>query len=222
MIAPLCIIQARYHSTRLPGKMLLPLSGETLIARGWRIACAAFGAAHVVVAIPASDEAGPLGQELARINARTFAWDGPESDVLSRFYHCAHAYRWHPDCVIVRYTPDDPFKSVDALMRVVRGERLPVELGGEAFTLGMLDAAQEWVAVDDDAGNVPAREHITRALFPTDPPPPPPGVWTIDTQGDYDAACEIVNAREGHGVIRMPSLFTHGTSVRDEVDRGMY
>jgi spore coat polysaccharide biosynthesis protein SpsF (cytidylyltransferase family) len=192
MIAPLCILQARHHSTRLPGKMLLPLGGETLIARGWRTACAAFGPAHCVVAIPASDEAGPLGQELARLDARTFAWDGPESDVLSRFYHCAHRYRWHPDSVIMRYTPDDPFKSIDALMRVVRGDRLPVELGGEAFTLGMLDAAQDRAAVEDEA-----REHITRALFPTAPPPAPPGVWTIDTQGDYEAACEIVAARRG-------------------------
>jgi spore coat polysaccharide biosynthesis protein SpsF (cytidylyltransferase family) len=171
----------------MPGKMLRTLPGpdgaeETLIARGWRIACDAFGREHCVVAIPASDGACPLGAELARIRATVFSWDGPEDDVLSRFYHCAHRYRWHPDSVIVRYTPDDPFKSVDGLRRVAAGERLPVEIGGEAFTLAMLDAAHTVAQFTAE------REHITHAIFPTLPPPPPPGGWTIDTEADLDAA----------------------------------
>lgn len=190
-VPPLCIIQSRYHSTRLPGKMLLKLGDETLIARAVRIAEAAFGKDQVVVAIPASDEAGPLGEELRRIDARVFAWDGPEADVLGRFYACAHRYRWHPDSVIVRYTPDDPFKSVDGLRRVAAGERLPVEIGGEAFTLAMLHQAMRATAWFNDRDEVIAgssREHITRAIFPTPPPPPPPGVWTIDTAEDLEAA----------------------------------
>ena len=180
-IPPLCILQARYHSTRLPGKMLQTLGDDTLIARGWRIACVAFGAAHCVVAIPAPDALGPLGDELRRLGATIFAWDGPEDDVLGRFYHCAHRYRWHPDSVIVRYTPDDPFKAVASLRRVAAGERLPVEQGGEAFTLAMLDWAQNCTS---DRG----REHLTRILFLTAPPSPPPGVWTIDTADDLAAA----------------------------------
>ena len=182
-LPPLCILQARYHSTRLPGKMLLTLGDETLIARGWRIACEAFDRAHCVVAIPATDEPGPLGDELRRLGATIFAWDGPEDDVLSRFYHCAHRYRWHPDSIIVRYTPDDPFKDMPSLRRVAAGWRLPVEQGGEAFTLAMLDAAYH-----DSKG----REHLTYALFPTASPHPPPGIWTIDTAEDLAAARWLV------------------------------
>jgi spore coat polysaccharide biosynthesis protein SpsF (cytidylyltransferase family) len=182
-IPPLCIIQARYHSTRLPGKMLLTLGGETLIARAWRIACEAFGAENCVVAFPMTDAASPLGDELRRIGVNAFPFVGDEDDVLSRFYFCAHTLRWHPDSVIVRYTPDDPFKSVDGLRRVARGERGPVEQGGEAFTLAMLDEAN-----NRDV----AREHITHALFTTPPPDTPPGVWTIDTQADYDAAKAMI------------------------------
>lgn len=188
-VGPLCIIQARYNSTRLPGKMLLPLAGETLIERAWNIAAAAFG--DCVVAIPANDNDGPLGAELRRIRANVYPWVGPEADVLRRFFDCAHHYRWHPDSVIVRYTPDDPYKDIACLRAVAAGERLPVELGGEAFTLAMLDAAQADARSERYGPNATyepsAREHITRAIFPTPPPPAPDGVWTIDTQEDYDA-----------------------------------
>lgn len=184
-LSPLCIIQARYGSTRLPGKMLCDLGGETLIARGYRLACEAFHPANVVVAIPAKDGAGPLGDELRRIDATVFGYDGPEHDVLGRFYACAHSLRWTPDAVIVRYTPDDPFKRPDLMQRVAEGVRLPVELGGEAFTLAMLDEAY----FRNDA----EREHLTTVLFPVAPPPAPPGqVWTIDTQADLEAARQVV------------------------------
>ena len=182
VVAPvLCIIQARYHSTRLPAKMLCVLGGETLIGRAWRIARAAFP--HCVVALPAPDLDGPLGVELRRIGAAVFPWDGPESDVLGRLWHCAHSYRWHPASVILRYTPDDPFKDKVALQHVAAGDRLPVEHGGEAFTLAMLDHAHTTYGMKHEA-----REHITRALFPTAPPSPGPGIWTIDTADDLTAA----------------------------------
>lgn len=44
------VIPSRYGSTRLPGKPLLPIAGEMLIQRVWRIAMAVTGLAEVVVA----------------------------------------------------------------------------------------------------------------------------------------------------------------------------
>lgn len=178
---PLAILQMRLTSTRLEHKMLQTLNGETLAARGWRLASKAFGEEHCVVAIPAGDVAGPLGDELRRIGARVFAFTGPVNDLLTRFYACAHTYRWTPDAVIVRWTSDDPFKDVVMCRRVSAGERLPVEQGAEAFTLAMLDAAY--------ARGDAEREHLTRVIFPVDPPAAPSGqVWTIDCQADLDAA----------------------------------
>ncbi len=178
----LCIIQARYASTRLPAKMLLKLGDETLIQRAWRLAGEAFGAENCVVAIPVGQ---PLEfrQHLEDIGARVHQSMAAESDVLLRFYHTAHAYRWHPDTVLHRWTPDDAFKSSEACRRVVAGERLPVELGGEAFTLAMLDEAH-W-----RKDRPSQREHITHALFNTAAPPPPNcDVWTVDTESDYERA----------------------------------
>jgi spore coat polysaccharide biosynthesis protein SpsF (cytidylyltransferase family) len=190
VIPPLCIIQSRLKSTRLEEKMLLKLGGETLIARAWRLAVEAFGQANVVVAIPAKDDAGPLGAELRRVKATVFAWDGDEHDVLGRFWFCAHRYRWHPDTVIVRWTPDDWNKQPTMCLRVVAGERLPVEQGGEAFTLEMLDVAN---SVTQDKYK---REHITYALFGAHDAPKvprlPKGYWTIDDQADFRAARLLV------------------------------
>jgi spore coat polysaccharide biosynthesis protein SpsF (cytidylyltransferase family) len=183
---PLCIIQARYNSTRLPGKMLLKLGGETLIERAHRMARDIFGRAHVIVAIPMSDENGPLGQELDRIGALTISVDVPEADVLSRFYHAARTLRWMPESVIVRWCPDDPFKDAACVRRVIAGERLPVEQGAEAFTLGMLREASIREL------HPHRREHLTYALFGVLPPPPPSGVWEINTRADYEAACAML------------------------------
>lgn len=190
---PLCIIQARYHSTRLPGKMCLRLADETLIARAVRIARTAFGP-HVVVSAPATDRDTPLGEEIAHLGAPVAWWPGDEADVLGRFHAVAHQYRWHPSAVIVRYTPDDFRKTHTMLRRVAAGERLPVEQGGEAFLLALLGYAETHTRPDD-----PAREHIGNnlILFPAPAPAPPDDgfPWSIDTAADFDAAERWMDAQ---------------------------
>lgn len=182
-IPPLAIVQARIGSTRLPGKMLLPLGGKPLVWHAWNAAVQAFGPEHVVCAIPASADNDELVSVLeVECGAHVMRYDGPECDVLGRFFHVAHCYRWHPDSVIVRVTPDDPWKEPELMRRVARGERwIPVEKGGEAFTLQMLDEAH---AREQGAHH---REHITHALFPVILPAAP-GHWTIDTPEDYERA----------------------------------
>ncbi len=168
-------------STRLPGKVLLKIDGMTLLERAWRTSCAAFGRDNVVIAMPDTPENQPICSHGSAMLAQMFAWNGPEDNVLGRFYNCAHHYRWHPDSVIVRVTPDDWRKDAKSMVRVAAGERLPVEMGGEAFTLAMLDKAADIFI---------KCEHITHAIFPTFPPlPPSDGLpWSIDTQEDYVAA----------------------------------
>lgn len=187
---PLAIVQARIGSTRLPGKMLLPLAGKPLVWHAWNAAVKAFGAGNVVCALPASQENDQLASVLVGLSATVFRWAGPENDVLGRFHACAHRYRWHPDSVIVRVTPDDPRKDAEIMSRhlVACGQRVPVELGGEAFTLAMLDDAERRLSMALDSHK---REHLTHALFPYPPPPPPPGVWTVDTQEDYEAMRKV-------------------------------
>ena len=185
MIPPLAIIQARMGSSRLPGKMMLPIGGDTLVGRVWKLTCQAFGKEHTVVAYPATRENDPMATELDRLGAELFPWYGKENDVLSRFHACAHTYRWHPDSVILRVTADDWCKMPSAMLRVANGERLPAEIGGEAFTLAMLDEAHQY---SDE------REHLTHALFEIGPPSAPDGIWSIDTQADYQAVLSALDA----------------------------
>ena len=180
---PLAIIQARMGSTRLPGKMLREIQGVPLIEHVWRRTVKAFGKRNTIVAHPASEDNAPMIALLDKLGAQRFPWSGPENDVLSRFFHCAHYYRWHPDSVIVRVTADDWRKSPATMRRVASGERHPVELGAEAFTLAMLDEAHAKTEMESEK-----REHITYAIFPTLPPACPPGTWTIDTAEDIAAA----------------------------------
>lgn len=189
-VAALAIIQARLGSSRLPGKMLLPLCGKPLVQRVWETTCEAFGVANVVIAIPARSENLPLWTACRNFGADVFVWEGDENDVLGRFHACAHSRRWHPESVIVRVTPDDPFKNATMMKRVANGERLPVESSCEAFTLAQLDEAHRTMVGALEVN----REHITWALFPTHPPKAPDKgfPWSIDTREDYEAVRRIV------------------------------
>lgn len=190
MAQPLAIIQARLGSTRLPGKVLMEVGGRSLVRRAWDASCAAFGRDHVVFTVPAGDT--ELIEHIQAFGGCVEPWDGNENDVLGRFWSVAHKYRWHPESVIVRITPDDPFKNPSHMVRVANGERLPVETGGEAFTLGQLD---EWNSVEPWRD----REHIGN-LIPGDAPPCPPGVWTVDSIEDLVAAREQSKERDGERV----------------------
>jgi hypothetical protein len=90
----------------------------------------------------------------------------------------------------VRVTADDPFKVPASLRAVAAGERLPVEFGGEAFLLKQLNAVAGATLTRAQ------REHITHALFRIPPPKPPPGIWTVDTQADLDAARGALEQRD--------------------------
>lgn len=179
-VPPLAIVQARMGSKRLPGKVLMDIAGKSLVEHVWLRAVEAFGQAHTVVAYPDTLENAPLRAELYDIGAISVAYAGDEWDLLGRYWWTAHKFRWHPDSVIVRVCADDPFKSASAMKRVAAGERLPVEVGAEAFTLAQLDAAHFREA------DPTRREHLTYCLFPVLPPPPPPGTWTIDTPEDLE------------------------------------
>lgn len=185
MIPPaLAVIQARMGSTRLPRKMLADLGGKPLVLWTVEPAVKEFGAANTVAAIPASEENDELAAVLAPY-VNVFRWDGPERDVLGRFHACATTFRWAPWSVIMRLTADDPFKDTASMRRVSLGERLPVEMGGEAFTLAQLREAH---------ATATEREHLTHVFFDSPPPSPPSGIWTVDTAVDLDRARRRVTA----------------------------
>jgi spore coat polysaccharide biosynthesis protein SpsF len=118
------IIQARMGSTRLPGKVLLPL-GQTVVLdyvvqrsrQDRRIA-------DVIVATSVLEQDDPIRSWCDRHGVTCFS--GSEDDVLSRYYECAKSYA--PDYVI-RVTSDCPFIDYDTIGGIIDTmEREPCDI----------------------------------------------------------------------------------------------
>jgi spore coat polysaccharide biosynthesis protein SpsF len=102
------IIQARMGSSRLPGKILLPL-GDTVVLDYVVKRCRAIrDVAEVIVATTNLDADQEVADWCAAHGVACFR--GPEDDVLTRYVQCADLYK--PDYVI-RVTSDCPFIDYD-------------------------------------------------------------------------------------------------------------
>jgi spore coat polysaccharide biosynthesis protein SpsF len=79
------VIQARMASTRLPGKVMLPLNGRPLLQRLVERVSAATQLDDVVVATTANPEDEPIRRLCAEIGMPVFS--GHPTDLLDRHYH---------------------------------------------------------------------------------------------------------------------------------------
>lgn len=99
-----CVIQARMTSTRLPGKVMLPLAGRPLLERVAERVARTAGLDSVCIAIPAGQTHRPLADI-----AQAAGWvvvEGPEDDVLRRYRLAADATGAD---YVMRVTSDCPF-----------------------------------------------------------------------------------------------------------------
>lgn len=158
------ITQAHMGSTRLPGKVMMPLAGKTVLAHVIE-RCRAIADVDVVCCATteaADDDA--IVAEAERCGARVFR--GSESDVLARYWGAAKMLGAE---VIMRITSDCPLIDPEVCAAVIRlrAERgvdyaannmppgWPHGLDCEVFTFAALDhAAREARAPDE-------REHVT-------------------------------------------------------------
>ncbi|MBS0584505.1 MAG: 3-deoxy-manno-octulosonate cytidylyltransferase [Proteobacteria bacterium] len=106
-------IPARYASTRLPGKPLLPLAGEPMIRHVVRRAQAA-AAAQVVVATDDARIAAALDGSGAVI-AMTRADHASGSDRLAE---CAALLGWPDDAIVVNLQGDEPLAPASGIRAV--------------------------------------------------------------------------------------------------------
>lgn len=108
------IIQARMTSTRLPGKVLLDLSGEPMLARVVNRTCRAKTLDEVVVATTTRPEDEAI-VDLCEQRGWPF-FRGSEQDVLDRYYRTALEFKAD---VIVRITSDCPLIEPEIIDRLV-------------------------------------------------------------------------------------------------------
>lgn len=103
MTRTVVIVQARYSSTRLPGKILNELAGKTVLERVLSRCLGIRGIDDVCCAIPDSPDCDVVVAEAERIGVTVSR--GSERDVLARYYKAATEMEAD---VILRVTSDCP------------------------------------------------------------------------------------------------------------------
>lgn len=162
------IIQARMGSSRLPGKVLTDLGGETVLARVVRRLKRSRQIARIVVATTGASADRAIASECERLQVACFR--GSEDDVLDRYYQ---AVRSHPADAVVRITSDCPLidpELADETIRVFTEENAdyasnvsprtyPRGLDVEVFTSAALERAWR------EARQPYEREHVTPFFY---------------------------------------------------------
>jgi spore coat polysaccharide biosynthesis protein SpsF len=201
------VLQARLDSTRLPGKALLPLSGEPLLLRVMA-ALVRIPAEAYVLACPADAE--PVFAPLAeRAGFRVVV--GSKEDVLERY---CDAVRATGADRVVRATGDNPFVFPDAADAINReASALGADYGAYAalpYGAGVESVAAEALLRAEREARLPAeREHVCPYLY-NHPElfflhrPLVPAKWrgpgirvTVDTAEDYGRAQALFGALGG-------------------------
>lgn len=159
------IIQARMSSERLPGKVLMDLAGEPMLAHVVRRAQATKALSEVVVAT-----AEATADDVIAALCRGEGWQcfrGSEADVLDRYYRCA---KQHGAEQIVRITADNPLTCPEQAARAIEHhlitraeythmEGLPLGTAVEVIEAGALERAwREGIQPHH-------REHVTPYLY---------------------------------------------------------
>ncbi len=124
------VVQARTGSTRLPGKVLLPLAGRPVLDWVVRAARTATGVDQVVVATSTAAGDDAVAAAAARLGVDVVR--GSELDVLDRFVQARAAT--HADAV-VRLTADCPLLDPALITQVVAAWRATPDLDYVATTL---------------------------------------------------------------------------------------
>lgn len=162
------IIQARMGSSRLPGKVLKDLGGETVLARVVRRLRRSRQISRIVVATTTAPGDEAIVAECDRLQVLCFR--GAEQDVLDRYYQAARAKATD---AVVRVTSDCPLidpELADETVGVFRTERAdyasnvfprtyPRGLDTEVFTFDALERAWR------EAREPHQREHVTAYLY---------------------------------------------------------
>ena len=108
------IIQARMGSTRLPGKVLKSIGGETMLARTVRRTQRATLLDEVIIATTVEEADQAIVAESKRLGIKVFR--GDEQDVLDRYYQAAKV---HDAEVVVRITSDCPLIDPKIIDKVI-------------------------------------------------------------------------------------------------------
>lgn len=165
------IVQARMTSTRLPGKVMLPLLGEPMLTWVIERLRKAKTLDSVVVATTTDSEDDVIAEECNRLGYECFR--GDREDVLDRYFRAAKQYQAN---VIVRITSDCPLidpeivdacvteflklqPACDYLSNALEKATFPLGLDVEVLNRSSLQKTFELASSKSD------REHVTSYIY---------------------------------------------------------
>ena len=196
------IVQARMTSARLPGKILLPLGGQPMLARLIARLRHVHRADVLVIATTTNAADDPVAALCQRLEVACHR--GSEHDVLSRY---ADAARLHQADAVVRITSDCPLIDPELIDRLIedfaQGEcdyvsnmlppTWPYGMAVEVFSAQALQEAHAQASQDSE------REHVTPFIYWNPdryrlrnvacPQNLSHYRWTVDTPEDYTLVC---------------------------------
>ncbi len=207
------VVQARMGSTRLPGKVLMPIGSRPLLDHILRRIERLEHPARVVIATSTAlrdDSVARFGRDNG-----VEVYRGSEKDVLGRYRHCAMAFSFDH---VVRLTGDNPFVDVDELDRLIALHlrhhadyssslgSLPEGVGAEIFTSAALQTSHTHGREEHHREHVneyilehPERFRIMDLTVPVIKQRPDIRL-TVDTPEDFRRACRIADACGGSSV----------------------
>jgi len=221
MPRPGVILQARMGSSRLPGKVLLPLAGRPMIDRVVDQLQRMTAVKMIVLATSTAPADDSLFEHVKRSKINVFR--GSELDVLDRYYECAQAFDLDP---IVRATGDNPFVDPEEGDRLVRffhdggldyaanspslGGGLPLGIGLEI--IGRDSLVRSWTEGRAHHHREHVNEYILEntARFRTGVPQTPPEktapnlCFTVDTPADFAMADRLLTLHAAAGSPSQP------------------
>ncbi|MBI5447031.1 MAG: glycosyltransferase family protein [Deltaproteobacteria bacterium] len=183
------VIQARTGSTRLPGKVLLPVGGRSVLELCAVRAARSKRAGLLVIATTDKASDDPIAREAERLGVPCVR--GSEEDVLARYRLAALA---HDLDVICRVTSDCPLIDPDVLdgvFDVFSGgsydyvsnalrRTFPRGLDAEVFSRSALERTFAEAKAPEE------REHVTPYLYRN------PGLFSL---GSYEAPVDLSHCR---------------------------
>ena len=204
-----CVVQARMGSTRLPGKVMLPLNGHTVIAEVLT-RCKRINTDDLVCAVPDGMDCDLLAEEASKY-ARVVR--GPEHDVFARYVMASEGFD-----VVMRITADCPLLSPElcnAVLDALQGHDYASNVEPRSFPQGFDCEAFTREALLRSCGEqgCSCREHVTTCLrngpfrrANVSSPWKLDGRVTLDTEDDYRVICAAFDHRPYECVRRSEEL----------------
>lgn len=200
------IIQARMTSSRLPGKIMLPLCGKPVLQM--MLERLHVFKKNIIIATTNDNTEKPIVELCQQLGVRYFR--GDTENVLERYYLAATQFDAKDEDRVVRLTSDcpliDPIVTQSAInyydshsfdyVSAGTGSGFPRGMDTEVFSYGLLKQAYYNAAQDYE------KEHVTPYFYKTCPEKYSLGQYkntknhskyrlTLDEQSDYQAIQEI-------------------------------